>query len=165
VNQAVRKAWEKSAARGTAKLLLMAVAERAEGCVSRGTIAEFADLAGISVRTAYRDVEILENLQEIEKRTEQIEKKRFTAFHLLRVADCHTFGVSSALCTKWAAKLTDLRRQIPLIALPAISTSPLRTASGMLTGADLTEVEWLANRLRLQLGLRPKPQKGFALEP
>jgi hypothetical protein len=160
---AVEWIWAHSKAPGTAKLALLAIAEISEGCIARTTFAELSRVAGISVRQSYRAVEILEELSETEKRVEEIDKKRVTRFHLLRWHAATLNTVPTRKCTHFYSKLPDLRIQIPLCAKPEISTAPKRTASGLLAGRDLEEHEWLANQMRIQLGLPVRPKEEFAL--
>lgn len=148
MNEAARWVWEHSRAHGSARVTLMVLAEWSTDCTARARMAELAHEARISRRQVFRDVENLENLGELERRTEVLDGRRVTRFHLLGWHSAKQNGLSACQCPHFYCKLPDLRKQISLCPKPQLST-------GLLTDSDFWHAYCTGPKLGGEFRLRP----------
>lgn len=120
--QATSWVWEHSKSEGSARLVLLAIADAAnrEGMQSFQSAPSLAKMTGLSVRTVWRCIETLEALGEIVKEGRQGEYQT-TIYSLPAVSDCHsanlarrdTGGISAVPKTRAAVPPIGTQPHIP----------------------------------------------------
>jgi hypothetical protein len=100
---------ECSEARGTARALLWALAERAEGCVARCTAEEAIREGRLSRAELYKTLWRLSHLREVERMLKRGDKSRVRTFHLVGYCKSPRFAGFCSVSARKQKIVSDLR--------------------------------------------------------
>ena len=107
--EAVQWVEEESRARGTEWTLLWAMAKRAMGCIAQMTADQAIKEGRLSRSELYRALRRLESLGELERLSQNGERKRVRVFHLRGIHLSQGFAVFSPVCPRKQTPIPDLK--------------------------------------------------------
>ena len=156
--QATSWVWENSKAKGSDRLVLLAIADAAnrEGGQSFQSAPSIARMTGLSVRTVWRSIEALLELGEIAKQGRQGEYQT-TVYALPGVSACHRDNL--------ARRDTEGISAVPKTpaAVPPIGTQPQRPQKDNPKGSRLTDT-FTPSEIQLAWARKNTPNVNVALE-